>query len=176
MLLEIVAKFAPQLVNVPGAEACPDVDTESVVPPLKSALATVIVLAAVVAASLRFLSLEWSVNPQYSFGWGVPFLAAYLFWKRWADRPNPTPVKPFFRGVFYGLAALLAIAALPLRVLLEANPDWRMLLWCDAALYVAVVFLAILFIGGKSLAQHFWVPLAFVLLAVPWPTRGESRR
>ncbi len=169
-----MAKFAPQLVNAPGTEALPSVKAESAAPPLKSALATVIVLAAVIAASLRFLSLEWSVNPQYSFGWGVPFLATYLFWKRWADRPNPVPPKPLLRGFFYGAAALLAIAALPLRVLLEANPDWRMLLWCDAALYVAVVFLAMLFIGGKPWVKHFWMPLAFVLLAVPWPTRGEK--
>lgn len=174
MMRDIVAKFAPQLVNAPGAEAFPPVNSASAPPPLKPALATVIVLGAVMAASLRFLSLEWSVNPQYSFGWGVPFLAAYLFWKRWADRPNPMPAKPLFRGFFYGFGALLALAALPLRVLLEANPDWRMLLWCDAALYLAVAFLAIFFIGGQPWAKHFWMPLAFVLLAVPWPTRGEK--
>src|SRR5215470_8220796 len=35
----------------------------------------------------RELSGEWSVNEQYNFGWFVPFLALYLFWLRWQDRP-----------------------------------------------------------------------------------------
>src|SRR4051812_26544913 len=26
------------------------------------------------------LQLEWSINPQYGYGWAVPFLAAYIFW------------------------------------------------------------------------------------------------
>src|SRR5690242_5002267 len=30
----------------------------------------------------RDLSLEWSSNEQYSYGWFVPFFAAFLFWLR----------------------------------------------------------------------------------------------
>ena len=36
----------------------------------------------------RSLSIEWSGNEQYSYGWFVPFFAAYLFWLRWEDRPQ----------------------------------------------------------------------------------------
>jgi exosortase len=28
------------------------------------------------------LRIEWSVNPQYAYGWAVPFLCAYLLWNR----------------------------------------------------------------------------------------------
>ncbi len=28
------------------------------------------------------LRIEWSVNPQYAYGWAVPFLCAYLLWQR----------------------------------------------------------------------------------------------
>lgn len=35
----------------------------------------------------RHLSSEWSLNEQYSYGWFVPFFAAYLFWLRFEDRP-----------------------------------------------------------------------------------------
>ena len=55
-------------------------------------------LATLIAASLalfalwfvlcRQLSGEWSVNEQYSYGWFVPFFAAFLFWLRWEDRPT----------------------------------------------------------------------------------------
>ena len=36
----------------------------------------------------RQLSNEWSANEQYSYGWFVPFFAAFLFWLRWEDRPE----------------------------------------------------------------------------------------
>src|SRR5438874_8827146 len=36
----------------------------------------------------RHLSQEWRFNEQYSYGWFVPFFAAFLFWLRWQDRPD----------------------------------------------------------------------------------------
>jgi exosortase len=36
----------------------------------------------------RQLANEWEVNEQYSYGWFVPFFAAYLFWLRWEDRAS----------------------------------------------------------------------------------------
>src|SRR4029450_10891824 len=53
---------------------------------------TALVVAAIGALwfiLLRQLSNEWSINEQYSYGWFVPFLALFLFWLRWADRPDP---------------------------------------------------------------------------------------
>ena len=35
----------------------------------------------------RQLSGEWSANEQYSYGWFVPFFAAFLLWLRWEQRP-----------------------------------------------------------------------------------------
>ena len=35
------------------------------------------------------LHYEWSLNPQYTYGWGVPFLAGFLFYLRWSSRPAP---------------------------------------------------------------------------------------
>ena len=28
------------------------------------------------------LRIEWTVNPQYAYGWAVPFLCVYLAWRR----------------------------------------------------------------------------------------------
>ena len=33
------------------------------------------------------LRVEWTVNPQYSHGWAVPFLYAFLLWQR-LQRPG----------------------------------------------------------------------------------------
>src|SRR3979411_3485216 len=39
---------------------------------------------------INHLKSEWSVNPQYAYGWTVPFVALYLIWKRWSERPAPS--------------------------------------------------------------------------------------
>src|SRR4051794_12616951 len=44
-------------------------------------LATVIALSFWLAACVN-LRVEWSLNEQYAYGWAVPFLCAFLFWKR----------------------------------------------------------------------------------------------
>lgn len=47
---------------------------------------------------------QWSICDQYHYGWAVPFLCAYLFWKRWSSGAIPasdpkvgrvTPGAPF---------------------------------------------------------------------------------
>src|ERR1039458_6550151 len=31
---------------------------------------------------VNHLRIEWTVNPQYGYGWAVPLLCAYLIWQR----------------------------------------------------------------------------------------------
>jgi len=31
---------------------------------------------------INHLRIDWTVNPQYNYGWAVPFLCAYLIWRR----------------------------------------------------------------------------------------------
>src|SRR4029077_14188581 len=52
-------------------------------------ITALIVLATLWLILFRQLSNEWSINEQYNYGWFVPFLALFLFWLRWADRPDP---------------------------------------------------------------------------------------
>lgn len=118
------------------------------------------------------LRVEWSVNPQYSYGWGVPLLGLYLFWKRWGNRPSPAP--PHGLNLFAIGLALLAVLLLPIRVVLEANPDWRLAGWSHAMVVVALTLLAIWFAGGRPWLAHFAPPVLFLLLAVPWPSGLEQ--
>jgi exosortase len=118
------------------------------------------------------LRVEWTVNPQYSYGWGVPLLGFYLFWKRWTDRPSPAP--PPTRASFFTGLALLATLLLPIRVTLEANPDWRLAGWTHAVVVVALSLAAVWFAGGRPWLAHFAPPVLFLLLAVPWPSGVEQ--
>jgi len=121
------------------------------------------------SSRLRF---EWSINPQYSYGWAVPILAAYIFWQRWQSAPAPSP--PNAKISFGFLVVLAALFLIPVRLVQEANPDWRLLSWtmagCAAAITAGGIYLA----GGTRWMRHFAFPILFFFVAVPWPTSLEQ--
>jgi exosortase len=141
------------------------------------------IVAGPFAAALLFLALlwfevinqlksEWSLNPQYGYGWSVPFLALYLIWKRWRERPSPTP--PDSRTFTLIVTIFCAFLFFPIRFVAEANPDWRLLSW-TLALIAGIISLCFLFLaGGRSWVRHFAFPFLFFLVAVPWPTQIEQ--
>ena len=116
--------------------------------------------------------LEWAVNPVYAYGWAVPALAGCLFWMRWGTRPPAG--RPLASGWFLtGSVAALA-AYLPVRAIQEANPDWVKINWAMAALWLALVLLALARAGGLAWARHFIFPLLFCFTALPWPVWMEE--
>ena len=138
---------------------------------------SVLFLAALWFGLCRELSGEWSVNEQYNFGWFVPFFALYLFWLRWQDRP-PTQISNRISHIAYSAALGMAIAALllllPLRLFEIANPEWRLLAWTHALAVVTLTLLLLWWAGGKAWLRHFAFPVAFIFIAVPWPTALET--
>lgn len=121
---------------------------------------------------INHLRVEWSINPQYSFGWGVPWLALYLFWKRWPVRPAPSPNASARLTFFLALPFLLLL--LPVRLLLEANPDWRFVSWILGLSVVCLTLLLLLHAGGPAWPRHFAMPVALILFAIPWPSSIEQ--
>jgi exosortase len=116
------------------------------------------------------LSHHWSADPQYSFGWLVPALSAYLAWARWNTRPAPG--KPLLSGtvLFAGVAAALF---LPVWLVAQPNPDWRLVSWAFAGLVVLFSMSCCAMAGGVPWMTHFAVPTAFILTAIPWPSSVE---
>ncbi|MBA2270848.1 MAG: exosortase/archaeosortase family protein [Chthoniobacterales bacterium] len=122
-----------------------------------------------IVSRLRF---EWSANPQYGYGWTVPFLAAYIFWRRWQH--TPVPAKP--KTTLLPAIAMLAGVALlvPVRLIQEANPDWRILSWAMAFAAIAISFGGFYLAGGLRWLRHFAFPVLFILVSVPWATQFEQ--
>src|SRR5450432_1492899 len=118
------------------------------------------------------LQSEWSLNPQYGYGWTVPFLAAYIFYQRWTRRPSPAA--PRFRSLTIALAAFATAAFFPARLIAVANPDWRLLSWTMALAVVAISLSALYLTGGASWLRHFAFPVLFFLVATPWPAQLEE--
>jgi exosortase len=119
------------------------------------------------------LRVEWSLNPQYNYGWAVPFLALLLFYFRWQRRPEPGAASRERRWPAIGIWLLLALL-FPIRIIEEANPDWRLLSWILAFDVIAVSLLSLVRAGGKSWLRHFAFPVCLPLAAVPWPVQFEN--
>lgn len=144
------------------------------------------------------LRVEWSVNPQYTYGWAVPFLCAYLLWRKAKSRKQKAEIgcqKTVVSGtVVSGPTVLwsLAFCALlywPTRLIQEANPEWRLVSWALAFEVIGLTLLLLhLFAEGRGQRSVFsgqWsavsgqrqalaFPICFFLVAVPWPTIVEG--
>lgn len=118
------------------------------------------------------LHFEWTLNPQYTYGWAVPFLGGFIFFLRWRRRPRSGA--PIASGVAALLSCLILLALFPLRVIEEANPDWRLLGWILALLVVSFTLISLARTGGMEWVRHFAFPICFPLVAVPWPVRVEN--
>lgn len=132
---------------------------------------TLAVLGALWLFAINQLRLEWSINPQYTYGWTVPFLALYLGLERWKDRPPAAP--PAGRAVFF-MALPFVLLLLPIRIVQESAPDWRLVSWAIGGACVAISLCAVYFAGGRPWLIHFRYPIAFFLVAVPWPVPIEQ--
>jgi len=119
------------------------------------------------------LRIEWGANEQYAYGWFVPILAVGLLWQRWGDRPQNTGYEG--RGGWLMAACFIGLlcALLPLRVLEEANSGWRAPQWAHAIVLAVLCIWFLCRTGGPAWAWHFYPPILFLLISVPWPTQLE---
>ncbi len=134
------------------------------------------------------LRVEWSVNPQYSYGWVVPFLCLAFILQRWQAgraagrgemsevRSQKSDLRPPIsdRWPSVALFATLAFLYLPTRLFQEANPEWRMISWALAIEVVALTLLLVRLTLGSAGFRWFAFPICFFLVAVPWPTIIEG--
>jgi exosortase len=114
---------------------------------------------------------EWQINPQYSYGYVVPLLGAALLWRRWPDRP----------AAVAGNSSLVPVAViglllmqLPFSLVIEANPEWRLLYWVNGFQVVGLSLALLYHWGGGAWIRHFGPALVFMLVAVPWPMEWEQ--
>jgi exosortase len=124
------------------------------------------------ALVLRHLNIEWQLNEHYSYGPLVPLLSAYLVWQGWERRGTAKPPQRNFGLAF--LAALIVASYFPLRLVQESNPDWRLVSWASAIGAVVLTWIAIDAAGGRPWLREMAFPVAFILVAVPWPTVIEA--
>ncbi len=123
------------------------------------------------------LRIEWTANPQYSYGWVVPLLALGLLLRRLqfglgrqlSLLRQPSASAGRLTSVFFALFLLCALLIFPLRLLLEATPGWRTANLLLALCTIGLTLLGMLRAMGRQWTWHFAFPVCFILVAVPWP-------
>lgn len=78
-------------------------------------------------------------------------------------------------SIVSGLAFMAtALLLLPTLLILESSPDWRLMNWVLAGEVVLLTLLLLYSYGGSGLVRKFAFPIAYILVAVPWPFTIES--
>jgi exosortase len=119
----------------------------------------------------------WELDPNYSYGWVVPFLMFFFLWRRLAEQPasfwaeisrdderKRSKLSPWF-------LAVIGLSLFPLEVYRAEYHQSGIVLW---GINLAKVFFSLLgawWLGGRKLTILVMFPILFFLTAVPWPAK-----
>jgi exosortase len=121
------------------------------------------------------LFLEWTTDPQYSYGLVVPLLVVGLLLRRWqhiaGHKCASVAGNPWLAVL---LCSLLAFLYLPTRLIEAATPEWRPIQWSLGIQIVGLTLYAVYLAGGKGWLRQAAFPMTFFLVAIPWPTLFEA--
>lgn len=152
----------------PGGAVSP----EKVLALLRARRVEAILLSAIVAVvvagyadTATSLVRRWSTDPNYSHGFLVPLVSAYLLWTRLRDS-KPTAVEGG-RRLGPGLL-LLGLGTGFFTVLVPS-------LFVECVSLLLVLAGLVVFLGGRSLWRIAWPGLVFLIFMVPWPSAVYSR-
>lgn len=136
-----------------------------------------IALGSVWAMLVYQLQVTWSVNPQYSYGWLVPALSLFMIWRQGhkavlqpLSKEQTSP-----REIFLNIIIILGcMTLLPMWIIREANPDWRLLNWVFAFNVLGITYSFLAKEYSLSNLRYYIYPTLFFLVAVPWPLAWDA--
>ena len=101
----------------------------------------------------------WNLEPEYSHGFIIPVLSAFLIWRQRAEIRG-MPLTGSWLGV------LLIAAGLGLRYIGELSTMHTL----EHYAFLLVVYGLVLAVTGPAIFRHLWMPLLILIFAVPLPT------
>ena len=127
---------------------------------LPALLAIAAVLVSLVAFGPALLELvhRWNSQEEYSHGFLIPVVTAWLLWSRrdalWASIGQPSLVGP-----------ALIVLAIAMHIVGVLGAIWIL----SQVGFVVVLIGIVLAIGGYSLLRVAFIPIAYLLFAIPLP-------
>lgn len=132
-----------------------------------------LVIAGLAAVWLLPVSSAWANSPDLGHAWAVPLMMGYLWWERWSERPHGVAGSQLAAG-WWVLAVGLALAALPLRLLLTPFPLWPALQGIYALLVAVIALVAAWLWAGRAGVRWVGGPLILMISSVPVPSLLET--
>ncbi len=115
---------------------------------------------------------EWQNTEAYSYGFFVPLLAGYFFWRRWPEL-KPVLVSPAEAQWAWSIMGLVVLLAAPIELLRQTPLYWRPILWAMGCLAVGATGVAAYLTGGRAGLWGLLFPACFPLIGIPWPGQVE---
>ncbi len=116
----------------------------------------------------------WGEGSYYAYGWSIPFLAFILGLRRLrSGTTETTATGPESSRPLLLLGCFMTLM-IPLRLVAEPDPYWRLPLWIQAILLIVITLLTLRLLLGQYAWRAFLFPCLFALTALPWPTFAES--
>lgn len=122
------------------------------------ALLSILVCLAAFSSGLHELVRRWSTQEEYSHGFLIPFIAAWLLWTR-REALSVSIGRPAWSGL-----ALIVLAAV-MQVIGKLS---ALYLLSQVGFIVTLIGVA-LAVGGYSLLKVTFIPIVFLLFAIPLP-------
>jgi exosortase len=119
----------------------------------------------------------WQGNPNYSYGWAVPILAAGFGLRRWVMmQPSPEPGGSARLPWSFVLPAALAAAVAAFALEYAREQVWHpiVVVWSISLLAVITTLGLLRWRRGSAGTRTELFPVLFFLTAVPWPPRLEQ--
>lgn len=121
------------------------------------------------------LQVEWTSNPQYSYGLVVPLLVVGLLLRRWhAAMQEGQSVGTKAGWSWWLLCVIPAFLYLPTRLVEAATPEWRPIEWLLGFEAIGLTLFMIYIMKGKSCLRQLAFPICFFFVAIPWPSLLET--
>ena len=141
--------------------------------PSQSWIPWIVLIAALWAQVFYGASYGWIHALYYDYGWYVPPLAVWFFYRKWRDWET-VPRAPL-TGWMIAAGMLLLTAALTLtRTLLQVDQGWPGPLWVQSGIACAVTVAVVWRMAGRAAVPGLIPVLIFALTAVRLPTAIET--
>lgn len=141
-----------------------------------NALAGLLALAGVWLWTWRYLAVEWRLNEQYNYGYAVPWLAAWIGWRRLRDRRVAGAAGSGEPSATASLPTVIVAAWLIFlfgELLRQQDPTWRLAGWLMNFSASVLTGAGLYRRGGRELLRPMIFVLGFTWLALPWPSLIE---